>query len=128
MKKLPASYNRVALSLGTSFFMTFLVSGVSTYRALGPTHGELERWLSSWLVSWAIAFPTMYFTMPLVRRALAHVVEESPTKEKIVEPSREANAPSERDSPLVEESSYRRCGLGSLSCCCVHCRPRSSGG
>jgi hypothetical protein len=76
VKKLPASYLRFALPLGTSLFMTFLVSGVATWRALGAGPGVFHIWMVSWMISWAVAFPTMYFMMPVVRRALSHVIEE----------------------------------------------------
>ena len=76
MKKLPARYHQYALALGTSFFMTFLVTGVATYRALGWDKAMVEMWFSSWMIAWVIAAPTMYFAMPLVRRALGRVIEE----------------------------------------------------
>ena len=76
VKKLPASLHRFALPLGTSFFMTFLVSGVATWRAIGPGESLLRIWMSSWMISWVIAAPTMYLMMPVVRRALSYVIEE----------------------------------------------------
>ena len=76
MKKLPASYHRFAVPLGTTLIMTFLVSGVATYRALGLIDGMVGRWMSSWMISWAIAFPTMFFMMPLVRRLISRVIDE----------------------------------------------------
>ena len=77
VKKPPASYRRLALSLGTSLIMSFLVSGVSTYRVLGLAVGMFGRWMESWMISWAIASPTMYFAMPLVRRVVDRVIRES---------------------------------------------------
>ena len=76
VKKLPKSLHRFALPLGTSFFMTFLVSGVATWRALGMVPGMLGIWMVSWMISWAVAFPTMLIMMPVVRRALSHVIED----------------------------------------------------
>ena len=76
MKKLPARCHKYALPLGTSFFMTFLVTGVATYRVLGWDKAMIEMWFSSWMIAWAIAAPTMYFAMPRVRRALSKVIEE----------------------------------------------------
>lgn len=76
MKKLPAPYMRFALPLGTTFFMTFLVSGVATWRAIGLSLGAFETWMTSWMISWAIAFPAMYFVMPRVRRWLSFFIEE----------------------------------------------------
>jgi hypothetical protein len=77
VKKLPARYHRRALALGTSFFMTFLVSGVATYRVLGWDKKMFTTWMASWVISWAIAAPTMYFVMPLVRRTIDRFIEQS---------------------------------------------------
>ena len=77
MKKLPASLHRFALPLGTSFFMTFLVSGVATWRALGAGPGVFRIWMVSWMISWAVAFPTMLIMMPVVRRAFAKIIDEN---------------------------------------------------
>ncbi len=76
MKKLSKRYFKFALPLGTTFFMTFLVTGVATYRALGWDKTMFEMWFTSWMIAWSIAAPTMYFVMPMVRRALAKVIEE----------------------------------------------------
>jgi hypothetical protein len=76
VKKLPASLHRFAQPLGTSFFMTFLVSGVATWRALGDVPGMFGTWMVSWMIAWAVAFPTMLVMMPVVRRALRYVIEE----------------------------------------------------
>ena len=77
MKKLPSRHLRYALPLGTSLIMTFLVSGVATYMALGLVDGMVGRWMVSWMVAWAIAFPTMYYMMPVVRRLLTCVIDET---------------------------------------------------
>jgi hypothetical protein len=77
VKKLPITLLPFALPLGTTFFMTFLVSGVATYRALGFVDGMLFTWMTSWAIAWAIAFPTMFVMMPIVRRWLSYVIEES---------------------------------------------------
>jgi hypothetical protein len=76
VKKLPFRYHRFALPMGTSFFMTFLVSGVATYRALGYVDGVFAMWMTSWAIAWVIAFPTMFFMMPVVRRWLSYIIEE----------------------------------------------------
>jgi hypothetical protein len=76
VKKLPASCTRLALPLGTSFFMTFLVSGVATVRAIGLVPGVIGTWMVSWMISWAIAFPTMVVMMPRVRRWLGYFIEQ----------------------------------------------------
>jgi hypothetical protein len=77
VKKLPPSYMRVALPLGLTLVMTFLVSGVATIRALGFVPGMSVKWMESWMVSWCIAFPTMFFLMPVVRRLLGRFIEDA---------------------------------------------------
>ena len=78
VKKLPYRYHRFLLPLGTTFVMTFLVTGVATWRVLGWDLRMFEMWLSSWMIAWMVAAPTMFFVMPLVRRGLARVVEDQP--------------------------------------------------
>ncbi|TAJ40611.1 MAG: DUF2798 domain-containing protein [Reyranella sp.] len=76
MKKLPASWHKYALPICTTFFMTFLVSGVATGRALGVNPQMFRDWMSSWMISWVIAAPAMYFVMPQVRRLLDRITEK----------------------------------------------------
>ena len=78
MKKLSNRYRKYALPIGTSFFMTFLVTGVATGRVLGWDQAMFKMWLTSWMIAWAIAAPTMFFMMPVVRRALSHVIDMDP--------------------------------------------------
>ncbi len=76
MKKLPASWLRFALPMCTAVFMTFLVSAVATWRALGAEPGMVWTWMTSWLIAWLIAAPTMFVMMPLVRRWLLRLIED----------------------------------------------------
>ncbi len=76
MKKLPARYHKYALPLGTSFFMTLLVTGVATWRVLGWDRTMFKMKFSSWMIAWAIAAPTMFFMMPVVHRTLSHIIED----------------------------------------------------
>jgi hypothetical protein len=62
--------------MATTVFMTFLVSGFATWRALGWAPGMVQTWMVSWAISWAIAAPTMFFMMPIVRRWLLRIIEE----------------------------------------------------
>jgi hypothetical protein len=76
VKKLPSRFHKYALPVGTTFFMTFLVTGVATWRVLGWDLTMFRMWFSSWMIAWAIAAPTMFVMMPVVRRALAHIIED----------------------------------------------------
>jgi hypothetical protein len=76
VKKLPARTMHFALPLALTSIMTFLVSGLSTLRAIGFVDGMLSRWMESWIASWILAFPIMLFLMPVMRRLLLRVIEQ----------------------------------------------------
>ena len=40
-----------------SGLMSLLVSGISTYRALGIGEGFAGTWIAAWLTAWVVAFP-----------------------------------------------------------------------
>jgi hypothetical protein len=75
MTKLPAKYNIVALPFVLSIMMSFVISGVSTLRALGWVEGFIGKWMQAWGISWLIAFPTVLLLFPLVRKVVAAFVE-----------------------------------------------------
>ena len=75
MTKLPAKYNSVAIPLVLSIMMSFVISGVSTLRALGWVDGYVGKWMGAWGVSWLIAFPTVMVVLPLVRKIVAAFVD-----------------------------------------------------
>ena len=57
-----------------SGFMSFIVSGISSARALGVTAEALSAWLpSAWLFSWAVAFPAVLVAAPMVRRIVTRL-------------------------------------------------------
>lgn len=76
-KKLPASYNVVAMPLLLSILMTAIVSAIVTLKNVGLQPGVTRLWFDAWLVSWAIAFPTLLVVLPLVRNIVAALVEQT---------------------------------------------------
>jgi hypothetical protein len=72
--KLPARYAGIVMPFILSIVMTFIVSGISTLKALGPSMTALQTWPASWALSWLVAFPTLLVVLPLVRRLVALVV------------------------------------------------------
>ena len=66
------------LALILSGGMSFLVSGVATFRALGMVDGFLMLWLFAWIPSWAIAFPALVILRPPVTK----LVERFSAKDK----------------------------------------------
>jgi len=73
-RRLPARYAGVVMPFILSVMMTFVVSAISTVKALGFTAEFLWTWPSSWAVSWLVAFPTLLLVLPLVRRLVAILV------------------------------------------------------
>ncbi|MDX3808379.1 DUF2798 domain-containing protein [Bosea thiooxidans] len=73
-RRLPARYGAVVMPFILSVMMTFVVSGISTVKALGFTGELLSIWPASWALSWLVAFPTLLLILPLVRRLVALVV------------------------------------------------------
>jgi hypothetical protein len=74
-RRLPARFAPLVLPLLLSLVMTFIVSGVSTLVALGPSWQVLRDWPAAWAFSWAVAFPTLIVALPAVRRLAARIVE-----------------------------------------------------
>ena len=60
-----------------SGMMSFIVSGIATFRATGAVDGFLGLWIGAWLPSWAVAFPTVLIAAPLVRRIVAAVTRSA---------------------------------------------------
>jgi hypothetical protein len=77
MRKLPAKAAMWLLPLILTGFMTIIVSGISTARAVGFGPATANLWFASWIWSWAVAFPTMLVVMPLARRLVAAMTEAS---------------------------------------------------
>jgi hypothetical protein len=78
--KLPARYAAIVTPLVLSVLMTFVVSAISTLKALGATAAFIENWPTAWVLSWLVAFPTLLLILPLVRRIVALVVAPPPAK------------------------------------------------
>jgi hypothetical protein len=75
LAKLPGRYAAWVTPLLLSILMTFIVSMVSTLRAVGLSPDMPRTWLSAWGLSWVIAFPTLILVLPMVRKATAAIVD-----------------------------------------------------
>jgi hypothetical protein len=71
---IPARYGPALFSLILSGVMSFLVSGVSTFRAMQPHQDLVSLWTGAWLAGWLIAFPAVMVAAPLARKAVALIV------------------------------------------------------
>lgn len=75
-RRLPARYHAIVLPLILSFFMTCVVSLISTLRSVGLIDGFWFLWLGAWALSWLVAFPLLLLVLPLARAATRLWVED----------------------------------------------------
>lgn len=75
---LPARFAPVLFGFLLSGMMSLIVSGLSTFRALGLVDGFALIWAGNWAVSWATAFPVVLVVAPITRRLVARLVMPAP--------------------------------------------------
>ena len=67
---IPRKYGPLLFSLILSGLMSLLVSGISTFRAIGLVTNFSNLWSSAWLTAWLFAFPAVLLVTPLARKAV----------------------------------------------------------
>ena len=63
-----SKHEPIVFGLILSGLMSFLVSGIATFRAAGPAASFFALWLQAWLTSWLVAFPSVLMVAPVARR------------------------------------------------------------
>lgn len=56
-----------------SGIMSFLVTGVTTFKVAGPVDGVFGMWMAAWALAWSVAFPTLLVGRPFVMRFVAWI-------------------------------------------------------
>lgn len=72
---LPKKFAPALFGLILSGLMSLLVSGISTYRAVGPDAGFAGLWMGTWLTAWMVAFPAVLVVAPLARRVVSMLID-----------------------------------------------------
>lgn len=72
---MPARYAPILFGFILSALMSFLVSGIATFRNAGLVDGFFSIWISAWLPSWLIAFPVVLVVAPIARRLVGLLVK-----------------------------------------------------
>jgi hypothetical protein len=67
---IPGKYGPILFGAILSGLMSLLVSGISTFRAVGPAASFLSLWASAWLTAWLVAFPVVLLVAPLTRKVV----------------------------------------------------------
>ena len=75
MRKIPLRYTWLVMPAILALLMTFVVSGISTLRAVGLVPDFTAKWMGAWLISYLVAFPTLLIVMPVVRRLVGLIME-----------------------------------------------------
>lgn len=74
---IPRKYGPMLFGLMLSGLMSLLVSGMSTFRAVGWTADFAGLWTGAWLTAWLVAFPVVLVVAPLARRAVDLLLEKA---------------------------------------------------
>lgn len=74
---LPPKAAPIAFGFLVSGLMTFIVSGISTYNAIGLAENMLDKWVHAWGASWIVAFPVILFVAPIARWLVGKWVKKS---------------------------------------------------
>lgn len=72
--KLPAVFEPFVFGALLSGLMSFIVSGIATWNAIGLQPNFVAQWIESWVFAWSVAFPTVLVVAPVVRRMTRSVV------------------------------------------------------
>ena len=71
---IPKKYAPILFGLILSGLMCLLISGISTFRAVGLAPNVLGLWVGSWLAAWCFAFPTVLVVAPFARKTAERLV------------------------------------------------------
>jgi hypothetical protein len=70
----PSRFAPVLFGFILSALMSFVVSGIATFRNAGPVDAFLGLWIGAWVPSWLIAFPIVLVVAPVARRVVTGLV------------------------------------------------------
>lgn len=71
---IPRKFEPYLFGLVLSGLMSFVVAGISTFRAVGLVDGFAGLWVGAWLTAWLVAFPVVLFVAPLARRVVQRML------------------------------------------------------
>lgn len=72
---MPARFAPVVFGFVLSALMSFLVSGIATFRNFGLVDDFFGLWIGAWLPSWLIAFPVVLVVAPIARKFVGLIVK-----------------------------------------------------
>jgi hypothetical protein len=72
---MPARFAPVLFGFVLSALMSFVVSGIATFRNFGLVDDFFGLWIGAWMPSWLIAFPVVLVVAPIARKFVGMLVK-----------------------------------------------------
>jgi hypothetical protein len=67
---------RILLLLILSATMSFIISGITTFKAVGPVQNFFSLWISAWGIAWIFAFLSMLICTPVAHKLVDIVIKK----------------------------------------------------
>ncbi|ENU31876.1 DUF2798 domain-containing protein [Acinetobacter sp. NIPH 1852] len=58
-----------------SCIMSFLISGITTLKALGFVENFFSMWMSAWMIAWMFAFPSVLVCAPIAQKLVSLILK-----------------------------------------------------
>jgi len=72
---MPARFAPLLFGFVLSALMSFVVSGIATFRNFGLVDGFFALWIGAWVPSCLVAFPVVLVVAPIARRFVGLLVK-----------------------------------------------------
>jgi len=59
-----------------SCMMSFLISGITTLKAIGFIEHFFSMWMSAWIIAWMFAFPSVLICAPIAQRIVNFILKD----------------------------------------------------
>ncbi len=70
---IPTRYAPTLFGFLLSGLMSLIVSGISTFQAVGLAPTLPALWMASWATAWLVAFPVVLIVAPTTRKIVSRV-------------------------------------------------------
>jgi len=77
LRKLNPRWASILTPAIQAFVMTFFVTGIATFRAIGLPPDFVGRWMGAWPIAFVIAAPIAILVLPLAQKLVRAFVEEA---------------------------------------------------
>ncbi|OJU90325.1 MAG: hypothetical protein BGO19_09860 [Acinetobacter sp. 38-8] len=58
-----------------SCMMSFIISGITTFKAVGLVNHFFSMWMSAWIIAWIFAFPSVLICAPIAQKLVAWIIK-----------------------------------------------------